>query len=222
MFDKVVSFGCSWTYGDELPEETRISNSFTGLIAKHFGAEPEIYAEKGASQNTTRNLFLRYLYQKPHDYSKTLFLIGLTYSSRWSWTVGNQCEPSNNEHVLFNPSIESIDMRIGYDHRDWKKMYELHYKLSHSEFLDKINYQTSTMFFDGIACRHKLNLLQFDVYENNQNYIFLDTPTMYKTTPLDDLLADRWECRAPDKHPNEKGHRIIADNLIEELERRYG
>jgi hypothetical protein len=87
---KLKSFGCSFTWGSELPDESftpNISSRLTwpGLLAKHLGCEYESFAYPGVG-----NLFIadRILNECSSD-SESLYVINWTYIDRFDYVDPN-------------------------------------------------------------------------------------------------------------------------------------
>ena len=77
------------------------------------------------------------------------------------------------------------------------------------------------MFFDGQSARHKIPTMQFHIMPADQT---LDLPTMiwpnFSTTLWfrDHSSNRRRELIMPGGHPNERGHKMIADKLISTID----
>ena len=106
---RLVAVGCSWTYGAELPEQERLQKSYPGLIADHYGLELDNCGYPGASLESMRWVMRWHL--QNNDQQDTLWLVGLTASTRKSWHNAinsdtdynfnfNQPERPWNQHVL--------------------------------------------------------------------------------------------------------------------------
>jgi hypothetical protein len=88
--------------------------------------------------------------------------------------------------------------------------------------LSKLNYHHAVLFFDGIAARNNLKILQFNIMPaertipnvptliepgNSWTMFFRDHPGNQKR----ELICN-------DGHPNEIGHSIIRDHLISHID----
>jgi hypothetical protein len=77
----------------------------------------------------------------------------------------------------------------------------------------RLNFLQTVLFFDGQHCRNK-NVLQF----NSISAQSASCPSLlYNGRPLTALI-DQAQFLAPMGHPNEKGHAVIRDSLIKEID----
>ena len=117
---RVRAIGCSWTYGDELPESIRLSNSWPGLVANHYGLELDNCGYPGASLESMRYVLHWHLKYKD-DADETLYMVGLTNSERRSWynAVSNSAYTFNfnNPYRDWNQHVHSIWLK-GERHKD--------------------------------------------------------------------------------------------------------
>ena len=118
---RVIAFGCSWTYGDELIDpqfrhldETefrdhydenkpwRLANCYAGLVADHYGLELENCAFPGSSLESMR-WTMNWMMTNRNDLEDTLWLVGLTNATRISWFNPlhqvSQKDPPWNRHL---------------------------------------------------------------------------------------------------------------------------
>jgi hypothetical protein len=236
-FRKVVSFGCSWTYGDELfdpkvpdhlehwqrlerSEKHREHFCYTGIIGRHFRAKHIInLGDPGSSQKSARNWFTRYVTEE--DVSDTLFLIGLTERNRYSWIRNDIDVPEN---FRYDNHMHSTWIRdeTTKNNSSWQDKLKLHYALEHSHYFEEMEHIKSALYYDGFAARNNIALVQFNLFGKVFKGSIGNTPTyLYPNSSMQDFLNKEGGCYAPGTHPNEKGHRKIADILIPEIERLY-
>lgn len=79
---KLVSNGCSFAYGEGLPDKERISKSYSGLLAKHFNMEHVDLSGRGASNDYITRTSILYALKHKHLYDELFFVVGLTGKSR--------------------------------------------------------------------------------------------------------------------------------------------
>ena len=241
MIKKIVGFGDSWMYGDELldpeylkrnknahstdTENTtyRENNCFLGLLGEHYGVPVENFGIPGGSLQSSIWTFLWwYENEKEFDLSECLVLVGHTDSDRSSFY--------NPEHVVcsddppWNRFVHSSWIEYGFigmsgEMREMAKMYTV---LTDSPKLRRLNYMQTVLFFDGIAKTHDLNLHQFHIMprevELNLDTVIWngeDTVTWFRDHPLN----QRRELIKAVGHPNEIGHEMIKNRLISTIEK---
>jgi len=175
MINKLVTFGCGWTAGNELDDPT--TTAYPALIAEHFGWELEVFTE---AEPTLTELLLAFTSwcttATPEQLEETLVIVGLTDENR-----GN---PADDPHW----SDTNIELTVeGFDH---------------------------------IANHFHVNLLQFNVLTRQHK---LKYPTMIESSSALEMLVIRDKPRkdplfTEHKFPNEKGHTIISEFLIKQVD----
>lgn len=233
---KLVAFGCSYTYGDELinpaiksansnahgcdTENTkyRLDHCFAGLVANHFGLELDNMAFPGGSLESMRWNLMWYLKSgAPKD---VIFLVGLTEATRISWYNPDYStsitNPSWNRHVHGtwlkqpNPDVDP----------NWYTLQKTWLAMSYHRDWAEFNFSQTINLFDQSQSRYGIPVIQFNVLNNN--YAPTCPSLFYPRTNFKEiLLAKQKEFGenyfAPGGHPNEQGHQIIADHLIEHI-----
>ena len=235
---RVIAFGCSWTYGDELIDpqfrhldETefrdhydenkpwRLANCYAGLVADHYGLELENCAFPGSSLESMR-WTMNWIMQNRTDLEDTLWLVGLTNATRISWFNPlhqvDEKEPQWNRHLHStwlkqpNPDIDN----------NWFQLQKLWLGMSyHREWAD-YNHKMTVNLFDYAQQRTGATVIQFNVLPNNYQTI---APTLlYNNSSWQEILISKRkelaiEPFASGGHPNEKGHEIISKHLLEHI-----
>ena len=235
---KLVAFGCSWTYGDELvaPEfqdlsedefrdhydqnrPYRLDNCYAGLIAKYYGLELDNMAFPGSSLESMRWNLMWYL-RNNQSRDDVLFVVGHTDATRQSWFNPqheiSMKDPQWNRHMHGtwltqpNPDIDE----------NWFKLQRLWLGMSYHTDWAVYNYQQTINLFDQAHTGHGIPVIQFSVLENRYG---VNVPSLiYSGTNFRDILVQKKKDLdinpfARGGHPNEKGHQIIADHLIEHI-----
>jgi hypothetical protein len=77
----------------------------------------------------------------------------------------------------------------------------------------RLNFLQTVLFFDGQRHRHH-NVLQFNSISAQHASC---QSLLYNGQPLT-VLTDQEQFLAPMGHPNEKGHAVIRDSLIKEID----
>ena len=235
---KVVCFGCSWTYGDELiaPEfrhlsdsdfrdhydnnrSYRLANCYTGLVARHYGLEQDNMAFPGSSLESMRWNLMWYL-RNNQSRDDVLFLVGLTDATRQSWFNPlheiSMKDPQWNRHMhgtwLLEPNPD-------IDH-NWFRLQQSWLGMSYHRDWAEFNFQQTINLFDQANTGYGIPVIQFSVLENRWG---VNVPSLvYSGTNFRDILVHKtkelaMQPFAKGGHPNEQGHRIIADHLIEHI-----
>lgn len=238
-FKKIVGFGDSWMFGDELldpsllsqdPEahscwiqniEYREKNCFLGLLAQHYGAPFENFGHPGGSFQSMIWTFLWWLRNEPEP-EKCLVLCCLTESDRASFYWPDF--KNNGTHCDWDKFVHSTWVNYGSSTIPsmYSNLVKQYIALTHCAELSCYNYQQAVTLFDGVSARQKIPLLQF---HTAQPPLHLDLPSLiWPNSTLIRFFLDhpdnqdrKWY--KPNGHPNEKGHEIIRDMLIPEIDR---
>lgn len=252
MIKQVVSFGCSWTYGDEILDPNldpgvpaydrrndsyRNAKSFPGLIASHYGVPYRCLAYPGASLRSMVWNLNWWLDNTPDsEKAETLVLVGLTEESRMSWY--NPYHQAQTDETSYEEQLtdtrtfvhkqyihstwlkEDIDIKDEPYQDEWRELYKMYLTLSSCRESGRLNYEDAVRAFDGASARYNIPMLQFNVLATTRKP---KLPTLLDATSLMEILVIRDKPRKnplfmPEKHPNEAGHRVIADYLIEKLD----
>lgn len=240
---KLVAFGCSWTFGDELIDPHlaeieadnlkkyghikdhhdanapyRLDHCYAGLVAKHYGLELHNMAFPGSSLESMRWNLMWYLKGgMPKD---VLFLVGLTDASRTSWFNPNHYiskkDPPWNRHMhgtwLTQPNPDIDD--------NWFTLQRTWLGMSYHKDWAEFNFAQTINLFDQAQSRYGIPVIQFNVLTNN--YAPSCPTLIYPGTDFRAILNAKQKefgktYFASGGHPNEQGHRIVADHLIEHI-----
>ena len=236
-FDKIVGFGDSWVWGDELldpklsthknahpilVENTsyRENNCFLGQLGQHYGVPTENFGIPGGSLQST---IWTYLWWRNHEtvpLNRCAVLVGLTEPSRHTFYNPNHVVYANDP--LWNRFVHSAWIHSGNTTPGdpWTQMVKSHMVLTDCATVHKLNYQQTVLFFEGQSCFETGTLLQFNTMSGIMSMecssmIWLDK----SLHQLLDTHPDRSSLFAVQGHPNKKGHEILRDGLIVELDR---
>lgn len=234
-FKKIVGFGDSWMWGDELLDpalidhphahpvlventEYRESHCFLGLLGQHYGVATENFGIAGGSLQST---IWNYLWWAEHEPAPRdcLVLVALTTANRQSFY--NPGHRSYDNDPPWNRYVHSAWVHWGASRisEDWVDMVKKHMVLTDCEKLFDLNYKQTVLFFDG-QIQDTAGVLQF-------NSMSPQTPVQRSSLLWPDLglqdmfsrLPDRQYLLAPGGHPNVAGHDWIAKLLIPEIDR---
>jgi len=225
-FRKIIGFGDSFAWGDELlspgisdvscidNRAYRESHTYTALVADHFCVPYEIHAFPGGSCISTRSIYSWWFNQEP-DPSGCLILAQL--SGPWR---------TSQFDLRRNPSTEDYAWNR-FIHSAWHEHYEQHDSLARDYFRnesaltdcrywhDMIQLETY-LFFHGQSFL-TAGLLQFNSQVWNRQHRFVPDTLLWKGLPISLVLTEP-DCFAPQGHLNEYGHRQLADLLISQID----
>lgn len=227
MFRKIVAFGDSFAWGDELldpnaPTVTssinrpyRESRCYTGLVAKHFGVPFEIHAFPGGSCISTRSIYSWWINQEPNP-QHCLVLAQL--SGPWRTSQFDQRRQPDENDYPWNRFVHSAwsDYYLEND-----KLARDYFQLENAlngcdDFYDMI--QLETYLFFQAQYHVTAGLLQF----NSQHWA-----SIHRIRPHnllwngDDInkVVNHQRFYAPQGHLNEQGHERLCALLIDEINR---
>jgi len=238
-YKKIVGFGDSWMYGDELldpdlvlknadahscwtqNETYRNNHNFLGLVGKHYNVPVENFGIPGGSMQSSIWTFQWWLDHEP-DPENCLVLVGHTDSDRLSFY--NPGHRSYGNDAPWNRFIHSTWVEYGSSviPEEFRTMVKQQLVLTNCTELARLNYQQTVMFFDGVAARHNIPMMQFHVMPGDCE--MKNTPTIiwpnFATTLWfrDHPDNQRRELIKPGGHPNEIGHVMIAEKLISTID----
>ena len=232
-YKKIVGFGDSWMWGDELfdpslngienPHPVMVENTpyresccFLGLIGKHYGLPTENFGIPGGSLQSAIWTYLWWLDNENLDPSECLILVGHTESNRD--TFYNPRHVSYGNDPPWNKFIHSAWVHGGASciDSDWTSMVKSNMVLTDCRELGKLRYQQSVLFFEGQNYKLGNNVVQFTTMGPSAN--ITANGLIWPDSGLATFIKGRPELMASGRHPNEAGHRLIRDHLITEID----
>lgn len=238
-FKKIVGFGDSWVWGDELLDPAllaqdksahpswvqntryREQHCFLGQLGEQYHVPTENFGIPGGSLQSTIWTFLWWLRNEPCP-EDCLVLVGLTEGSRMSFYNPNHKTYPNDPP--WNRFVHSAWVHAGVEDgpvtREWTDMIKRYMVLSESEPLSQLNYEQALYFFDGVSARRNIPMLMWDISPPQEQ---LAVPT--KIWPGFNFVywlrrhPNEKELSFPGGHPNEKGHQDLQVMLHKEIER---
>lgn len=235
-FEKIVGFGDSWIWGDELLDpklighefahpvfhentEYRESNCFLGLLGKHYGVPTHNLGIPGGSLQSTIWTYLWWIEHETVPLDRCAIIVGLTDPNRQTFYNPNHVTYSNDPP--WNRFVHSSWIHNGgpSPNADWMQMVKLHTVLSDCPEVHKLNYLQTVLFFEGQAKYQTGPLLQVNTMFGVTNPRC--STLIWPTGSMNDILRDQSndsELFAPMGHPTEKGHTVIRDHLIKEID----
>ena len=215
--EKIVAFGCSWTYGDELldpalPADThpvasqnnayRESHCFAGLVAKHYNLKLENLSFPGGSLDSMR--YALYWAEKTNLIDDScLILCGITSAQRVSFFNNTADFPDWNKfaHSPWYPLDNISEQTV------WHQLMELWYTNCHCDEWEKHNLDLTIRYFERL--KNPLVFLPIFRIDHEKN----NFQSQHKCDFVAQTILDNSDCFSG-RHPNEKGHQKIANRLI--------
>ena len=141
-----------------------------------------------------------------------MLLVGLTGEDRISWydpahITGND-DPWNNyvHSTWLDEPRPDVDAK-------WYEMKKNHIAMSACDELGQLNYETTVRMFDGVSSRYGIPVVQFNTVAST---MINGIETLYDLQLRNVLTRS---CYAKRSHPNEKGHKLIANSLIKVIDK---
>jgi len=237
-FKKIVGFGDSWMYGDELldpelakqdPEahpcwvqnvSYRESHCFLGLLGQHYSVPTENFGIPGGSLQSTIWTYLWWLDHEPNP-EQCMVLIALTEADRTSFYNPNHRHYSNDppwNKFVHSTWIHFGSSVIGPEFTDMIKRYLV---LTDCRELSTLNYQQAVLLFDSMSHRRQIPTVQFHVMPPPITIPLttIPEPDFAWTVHFRDRADNqKRELIMPGGHPNEIGHQVVRDRLISNID----
>lgn len=237
-FKKIIGFGDSWMYGDELLDPKlaaehsdahscwvqnvsyREQHCFLGLLGQHYNVPTENFGIPGGSLQSSIWTYLWWLEHEPQP-EQCLVLVALTEADRETFYNPNHRHYTNDPP--WNKFVHSTWVEYGSSiiEPEWITMAKQYMVLSASPELRKLNYLQAMHFFNGQRATG-INLWQFHTMPPP---VMIPVPSLlmpdfYWTVYFRDHPGNRnRELVKPGGHPNEIGHQMISERLISEIDR---
>lgn len=237
MIKRLVAFGCSWTYGDELEDpalqigdsiqgekrdrllsQYRLDHCFAGVVARHYNLELENLAFPGASAESIR-WTLQWWLDNNEQKDDAIIIVGHTDAGRQSWF--NPTHQISTKDAPWNRHLHGIWLNQPNKDIDdnWYQLQKLWLGMTYHRDWVIYNYQQILNAFDYCRTRWDIPIIQFNCLDNN--YAAHSPSLLYPMGSFRHILTklnstdNNIFCQGG--HPNEKGHQIIANHLIEHI-----
>jgi len=229
QFKKIVGFGDSWIWGDELidPEllshprihpaltentDYREQNCFLGLLGKHYSVPVENYGIAGGSLQSAVWTFLWWLDHEPNP-NDCLILVGHTDAARFSHYDPNRVMSAHDPD--WNRFVHSAWPLTD----PWKNLIQQQTVLTDSRELQALRFQETVLLFDGVAARQGLDLVQFNLAQPMRLVSHAQTMAWPGWSFSEWFLKELPDTYLkPGRHPTELGHQLIRDRLISHID----
>jgi hypothetical protein len=235
QFKKIVGFGDSFIWGDELLDplleshpqahpvlientQYRESNCFLGQMGQHYGVPVENFGIPGGSLQSTIWTYLWWMENRPEEVENSLIIVGLTGSGRTSFYNPNHVQYSNDPP--WNKYVHSAWVTPDMDYSsEWIDTIKQLTVLSTCRELEKLNYQQAVWFFEGQAKLHPNRVFQLCTISppcvvNVPSLIWSDRCLTYVLKKL----PNSKKLFAEQGHPNEIGHKLTSEILIKHVD----
>ena len=238
--DRIVGFGDSWMYGDELldpvlaaqdPEahcswdqntQYREDRCFLGLLGQHYGLPVENFGIPGGSLESTEWTYLWWLDHEPLP-ERCLVVVFLTESNRASFYNPNHVHYSNDppwNKFVHSTWVHFGSSVIGPEFTDMIKRYLV---LTECKDLWDYRYRRTVMLIDGHAAKASIPTLMWNTLPPVRampQVTSLKWPDFAWTIYFRNHPSNQArELIKPGGHPNELGHEMIRDMLLPETDR---
>jgi hypothetical protein len=235
-FKKIVAFGDSWIWGDELLDPAladhpyahpvlhlntayRESHCFLGQLGQHYNLPTENFGIAGGSLQSTIWTYLWWIKNEPLPIDQCMILVGLTDPNRMSFYDPNHVSYSNDPP--WQKFVHSAWVWSGATcyNDQWMSAVKNLFVLTDCPAQNQLNYEQTVWFFEGQSAIHTNNLIQFNTLSQ-----IMQVPAKTLIWPeqsLDTLIRDQpdfADLLAASRHPNEKGHCYLANRLISKID----
>ena len=233
-YKKIVGFGDSWIWGDELisPDVKKMPNPhpvmkentvyretccFLGLLGQHYSLPTENFGIPGGSHQSALWTYLWWLAHEELDPRECLILVGHTESNRNSFYNPNHVSYANDPP--WNKFVHSAWVHSGATcfESDWVDMIKANMVLTDCKELGDLSYRQSVLFFEGQNYKFGNNIVHFTTL--GPSVPMTAQGLLWPESGLMEFVKGRRDLVAPGTHPNERGHIVIRDHLIPEIDR---
>lgn len=236
---KIVGFGDSWMYGDELLDKQLLKDNpeahccwqqnttyreqhcFLGLLEQHYQVPTENFGIPGGSLESMEWTYLWWLDHEPCP-QECLVLVFLTESNRASFYNPNHVHYSNDppwNRLVHSTWVHFGSSVIGNDFTDMIKKYLV---LTECPELWDLRYRRAVMLFENSGVRSKIPTLMWNTMppvRHMPGTCNLVWPDFAWTLHFREHPKNRNRGLVmPGGHPNELGHELIRDMLIPEID----
>lgn len=235
-FKKIVAFGDSWIWGDELLDPRLInhprahpvlmentpyreSHCFLGQLGQHYDLPTENFGIAGGSLQSTMWTYLWWQRHETLPLDECIVLVGLTDPNRMSFYDPNHVIYANDPpwHRFVHSAWVWSGATCYTD--QWMDTVKSLFVLTDCPAQNQLNYEQTVWFFEGQSAINNNNVLQF----NTLNYTaeISAKTVIWPNTSLDGLIRSQpnsAELLCPNRHPNENGHQVLANYLISKID----
>ena len=215
MTHRLLIFGDSWAYGSELPEHQRETLCFGGQLAALLGVDSvHNCAETGSSISHLHLQFQQALTRMSYDpadcYTAVFFLTGQQRFLAFD---------PNDEFYNLIPAGASI-RPIQHHYRDLiESVNDFYFKHIQSNSADHVMLNTNILALQSVCKYHNIQDYYVSGWQDLHLWPEVDV-TRIMPTHCQALFGKQDYITPNQSHPNEQGHRLIADKLYEFIKSR--
>ena len=226
QFRKIVTFGDSFAWGDELvaPDQIRAADygnrqyreqhCYSGILANHYGVVAENFAFPGGSCQSTRWIYTWWRQQEPEPGS-CLVLVQL--SGPWRSSQFDQHRIQHETDAEWNRFIHSAWIEsYKHNHAMAYQYFMAEQTLADCDFRNNLVQAETYLFFQGQTTVHPM--LMFNSQCHTLEHGIMTDNLLWQGHDLNWLLPES-EIWATNGHLNEQGHQKLADILIQDIDR---
>lgn len=243
----VITAGDSWTFGDSLPEESRLDQVYGRILAEHFGSDWINIGSRGRANSWTLKC-LEYLAKIVKDhYNKVIVVVTLTENGRDVQTpytfpldYGNLGRQTGDSVDYFENVLKEAEMFWSNQIKNIKQTLDCVLVVGQNFVFSNLTLPADVKMLDtnwiekladyqGYQRPIRTNLVTswvFDSFPVCREWVDVSTSTYHEwVLPKLDLAnkVNRWLDHSKlnqnelSKHPVKKGHKIWANYLLENL-----
>lgn len=160
MVTKIIAIGCSFTFGYEIdqPKNNDVSKfldrTYTGLLAKHFGVDFQIYARPGAGNRDISVVAQEAMYK--HRNEDCLYICFWSGTDRASYII-NDHKPNSDSYTISGGLVKYLKQypEMYPDHPARKNQYMMDLYTMHHGIKQQV--YDGLVWFSGVHNYAKLN-----------------------------------------------------------------
>lgn len=205
---KIYYDGCSWTWGAELEDKDK---RYSKIMSNHYKAEEYNIAERGGcNRRIVRNI----LDHNIDDFD--LFVIQMTMQSRTEWY-----DEDEKKFTAVKASLPSYlsDEERKYWHAYYEKIYHKKYGITDEKIYYNLLREILRDKKHTIVTCTRESFVPFDMDISLKLQDTKSRIEVFKSWDYKVPYPTYRQCMAPMNHPNELGHKIIAEMLINYLDK---
>jgi hypothetical protein len=214
MTKKIVSFGDSFMFGSELPNNKSGFKSWAGVIASRLGYEYKTYAKLGCgNDNIAQQVFTHFSENSNKD---TLAVINWTWIMRWDYqphdankevwiTLGPTCNPTMLDYFVDRTRAEELinfykdnveHSLLFHKTRNLQTMYAVQSYLKSKNIKNIQTYMDYELFEKNYHCPNYVKELQsmvepnVELFPNNKNFLDWSRDNNFPVTSKDNPVGE--------------------------------
>lgn len=167
----------------------------------------------GGSNISSQWNFLTWLNSEYDAGTKCLVVCSLTEADRTTWFDADTHTYRQSTILIDRKSSENKEV-------SWDNCCRHYVTHQMSRTLKRLQYQQTVELFNGACSEKDIDLVMFNALPFTDRLMHYPKTLLWPETSMRNCLDS--SMIAPMYHPNELGHKYIAETLIAEIERLYG